>query len=112
MLVPEKNGRNINDAFGVVRHKNDAVPAYSPAVPPLPAPAFERDDVASKGVVTHLTQPFADECLLILRKASKLSCGVSGEPDGPSHVLRLQGLRIRRGESALRLHARSLLLPA
>lgn len=61
----------------MVRHKNNAVPAYTFPVPPLPASPFERDDVAAKGIIAHLTQPCTDKRLLILRKLSKLSCGVS-----------------------------------
>jgi len=61
----------------MVGQKNDAVPAYAFAVPPLPAPALEWDDISAKRVITHLTEPLTDECLLILREPSKLSCGAS-----------------------------------
>jgi hypothetical protein len=52
-----------------VEQKNDAIPAYAFAVPPLPAPALERDDISPKRIIPHLTEPLADECLLILAGA-------------------------------------------
>jgi hypothetical protein len=53
------------------------VPTDAFPVPPLPAPAFERHDITMKRIIAHLTQPFTDKRLLILREPSKLSCGVS-----------------------------------
>jgi hypothetical protein len=59
----------------MVGQKNDAVPAYAFAVPPLPAPALEWDDISAKRIITHLTKPLTDECLLILREPSKVTSG-------------------------------------
>ena len=81
----------------VVRNKKDAVPANAFPVPPLPLAASERDDIPPKRIITHLTQTLADEGLLIRWEPSKLSFGVSRQPDDPNHVLSLQALHIPHG---------------
>jgi hypothetical protein len=56
--------------------KNDAVPANALPVPPLPAPTFERFDIALKGIIGHLAQPCANEFLSVTREPTELPCGV------------------------------------
>ena len=76
-LIPQENRGNLDDPFGMVRHKNNAVPAYAFPVPPLPPSPLEWDHIPAQGIVPHLSQAFTDEGLLILGKPTELSCGVS-----------------------------------
>jgi hypothetical protein len=72
LLVPEQNGGDRNDALCMVRHKNDAVPSYTFPVPPLPAMAFERDDISAEGINFELINSPSKPSLDITRKACEL----------------------------------------
>ena len=89
-LISEQDCRYFNKASVMVRNKNDAVPANAFPVPPLPLAASEGDDIPPKRIIAHLPESLTDEGLLIRWEPSKLSCGVSCEPDGPRHVLILR----------------------
>lgn len=49
-LIPHENRRNLDEAFGMVRHKNDAVPAYTFPIPASPPSPLERDHIPAKRV--------------------------------------------------------------
>jgi hypothetical protein len=89
-LISEKDCRYFDKAGVMVRNKNDAVPANAFPVPPLPLAASEGDDIPPQWIIAHLPESLTDEGLLIRWEPSKLPCGVSCEPDGPSHVLILR----------------------
>ena len=97
LLIAQKDCGNFNNAGVMVGCKNDTVPANTFPVPPLPLTASQGDDIPQKRIISHLPQTCANERLLIRWEASKLSFGVSRQPDVPSHVLNLQARRILRG---------------
>ena len=75
-VIPQPDGRDLNDTLRLIERKKDAILAYAFPVSPLPLPPFERDDIAPQRIILHLPQPLADESLIVVGKASKLSCGV------------------------------------
>src|SRR5215831_7769675 len=110
-LVSQENRRDLDHVRCVVHHENDAIAAYSFPVSPSPASPLEGNHISAKWILTHLAETLMDECLVILREPSKLSCGVSCEPDGPCHVLNFQALRIPHRAAGLRLCVQWLPLP-
>jgi hypothetical protein len=79
LFVTEENSRNLDDAFCVLQQKNDAVPAYSFPVPPLPASAFEGNDIPAKGIGFEIVDGTCNAPLDLVRKTFELSLCLVGE---------------------------------
>jgi hypothetical protein len=86
LLVPEQNGGDLNDMLRVVRYKNDAVPAYTFPIPPLPALAFKRDDISAKGISFKLVNGPSNPSLDMTRKTCELTFCRIGKFSVPVHV--------------------------
>jgi hypothetical protein len=86
LLVTEENGRYLHDAFCMVQHKNNAVPAYAFPVPPLPSPALERDDIAAEGINFELVNGPSNPGLDITGKTCELTLCRIRKFSVPVHV--------------------------
>jgi hypothetical protein len=86
LLVTEENRRYRYDAICMVRHKNDAVPAYAFPVPPLPSPALERDDISAEGINFELINSPSNPSLDITGKPCELTLCRIGKFSVPVHA--------------------------
>ena len=86
LLVTEENCRYLNDAFCVVRYKNDALPAYAFPVPPLPTLPLERDDIPAKRVSFEFVNGASNPSLDITGETFELTLCRIGKFSAPVHV--------------------------
>jgi hypothetical protein len=70
----------------MVQQKNNAVPADAFPVPPLPSPAFERDDIAAKGISFEIINGPSNPSLYIAGKTCELTLCRIGKFSAPGHV--------------------------
>jgi len=72
------------------RNKNEAIPADTLAVPPLPSSPLEGLDIPLKGVLPHPVNRSADGDLVVSGKRGQLSRCLRGQADRPwgRHTIR------------------------
>jgi hypothetical protein len=70
----------------MVQHKNNTVPAYTFPVPPLPSPAFERDDISAKGISFEFINGPSNPSLDITGKPGELTLCCIRKFSVPVHV--------------------------
>jgi hypothetical protein len=70
----------------MVQHKNNAVPAYTFPVPPLPPLALERDDISTEGSNFELVNGPSNPSLDITGKTFELTLCRIGKFSVPVHV--------------------------
>jgi hypothetical protein len=72
------------------RNKNESIPTYAFAVPPLPSFPFEWLDVPLERVLPHPVNRSADGDLVVSGKRAQLSRRLRGQSDRPCgrHTIR------------------------